>query len=67
MEEKDRLRVVLMRLLEEDRYSLEEYGHWMDVAEKAGLGDVRDLIGEAEKSTRSAMRATSAALDLISR
>ena len=67
MEEKDRLRVVLMRLLEENRHSLEEYEHWIDAAEKAGLGDVRDLIGEAEKSTRSAARAMSAALELIRR
>ncbi|HEY3277418.1 MAG TPA: hypothetical protein VGJ94_12430 [Syntrophorhabdaceae bacterium] len=62
MENKAQLRIVLKRLMEENRYDLEEYGKWKERAEKAGetaaaesLEKARQCIAEGNKALGKAL------------
>jgi len=65
MEDSERLRIVLKRLIEEMGYYEEEYADWMDLAKNAGLEAAAGLIKDAQESIRSGNSALKAALDSI--
>jgi hypothetical protein len=65
MENTERLRVVLKRLIEEMGYYDEEYAGWTELAKDAGLDTAAGLIKDAQESIRSGNRALQAALDSI--
>ena len=65
MEDAERLRIVLKRLIEEMGYYEEEYADWTDLATNAGLDTAAGLIRDAQESIRSGNSALKAALDSI--
>ena len=65
MEDSERLRIVLKRLIEEMGYYEEEYAGWTDLAESAGLDTAAGLIKDAQESLKSGNNALKAALDSI--
>jgi hypothetical protein len=65
MEDKERLRIVVNRLIEENRYSLEEYDGWTDLARKWGLTGVAERLEEAKKAISSGNDALASALEMM--
>ena len=65
MEDGAQLRIVLNRLMEENRYSLDEYDRRIDGARKSGNGGAAERMEEAKQSIERGNEALRAALKLI--
>jgi len=65
MDDREQLRIVLTRLIEENTYTLEDYGRWEALAEKAGEEDASQAIKKARQAISEGTGALKGALDKI--
>lgn len=65
MDDKERLRIVIMQMLEHNDVHLKEYEKWARFANVNQMGDVSGLLNEAQKQVETAQSALQKALDLI--
>ena len=65
MDDRERLKIILRRLAEENEYDLEEYDRWIALAEKAGSVEAAGLIRTAKESMEGAGRSLRAAWEVL--
>jgi len=63
MDDTQRLKIVLVHLIEHNEGHAEDYGRWIELAKNNGLTHVAELIGEANRQMSKASDALKAALD----
>ncbi len=64
MDDKERLRIVLKHLIEHNEGHVEDYKRWVELARSAGLGDVAELIEQANNYVEKAGAALKTAAEL---
>ena len=65
MDEGERTEIALLRLIEQNRITIEEYEKWAATADSRGLVGVAELIGKAAAETETASTMLREAMGLL--
>jgi hypothetical protein len=65
MDDRERLKIVIMQILEHNNVHIEKYAKWANFANDSNLGDIGSLLNEAKKQVETTQAVLQKTLSLV--